>query len=220
MADNDRQNKLQEQHSKANQQANTPRSVGLRSNRRDANRNQMARTSSWSGASPFDLLRRLNDEMDRWFGGGFAGWPGFGHLALENAWTPSVEVFQRGDELVVRADLPGLDKDDVDVEISDDAVTIRGERKQEHAEEREGYYRSERSYGSFYRMIPLPEGAIADSAKADFNNGVLEITVQVPPAEVRRGRKVQIGERQSNQAQNAQRSQNAQSSAAGQKQTQ
>src|SRR5439155_9657364 len=174
------------------------------STRRDANRNQMARTSSWSSASPFALVRRLNDEMDRWFGGGFAGWPGSSHLALENVWTPSVEVFQRGDELVVRADLPGLDKDDVDVEISDDAVTIRGDRKQEHEEEREGYYRSERSYGSFYRMIPLHGGAIADSATANFNNGVLEITVQVPPAEVRRGRKVQIGEGQSNQAQKTQ----------------
>ena len=220
MANNDRQNKPQEQRSKANRQENTTRSVGLQSNRRDANRNQMARTSSWSSASPFDLVRRLNDEMDRWFGGGFAGWPGSSHLALENVWTPSVEVFQRGDELVVRADLPGLDKDDVDVEISDDAVTIRGDRKQEHEEEREGYYRSERSYGSFYRMIPLPEGAIADSATANFNNGVLEITVQVPPAEVRRGRKLHIGEGQSNQAQKTQGSQNAQSSTAGQKQTQ
>jgi len=80
------------------------------------------------------------------------------------------------------------------VEIGDDQVSIRGERKHERQEEREGYYRSERSYGSFHRTIPLPEGTITDSAKANFNNGVLEIVVQAPPREVSRGRRIEIGE--------------------------
>ena len=195
MADNDRQNKSQ-QRSNPSQEEKTAQPGGLRS-QRTAKGNQMTRPYSWSSStSPFDLMRRLNDEMDRWFGGGF-----------EAVWAPNVEVFQRGDELVVRADLPGLGKNDVDVEVSDDALTIRGERKQQHEEEREGYYRSERSYGSFYRTIPLPEGAIADSAKANFKNGVLEITVQVPPSEVSRGRKLEIGEGQADQQQKAQSAQ-------------
>jgi HSP20 family protein len=109
-------------------------------------------------------------------------------------WSPHVEAFQRDNEFVVRADLPGLKPEDVDVEVSDEAITIRGERKHEHEEQHEGYYRSERHYGSFHRTIPLPQGAITDSAKADFKNGVLEIKLQAPPAEVRRGRKIKIGE--------------------------
>ena len=80
------------------------------------------------------------------------------------------------------------------VEINDNVLTIQGERKQEHEEEREGWYRNERSYGSFYRAIPLPEGTISDSAKASFKNGVLEITLQAPPQEVSRGRRLEIKE--------------------------
>ena len=108
-------------------------------------------------------------------------------------WSPQIETFQRGDEFVVRADLPGLTKDDVKVDITDDSITIEGERRDEHQEDREGYYRSERSYGSFYRVVPLPEGAITDNAKARFNQGVLEVVVKAPPREVSRGRRLEIG---------------------------
>lgn len=111
-----------------------------------------------------------------------------------NLWSPQIETFQRGSEFVVRADLPGLKKDDVKIDITDDSITIEGERREEHEEDREGYYRSERSYGSFYRVVPLPDGAITDSAKANFNNGVLEIVVQAPPREVSRGRRLEIAE--------------------------
>jgi HSP20 family molecular chaperone IbpA len=107
-------------------------------------------------------------------------------------WTPQIETFLQGDQFVVRADLPGMKKDDVKIEVADDSVTIEGERKEEHKEEREGYYRSERSYGSFCRVVPLPEGAIPESAKASFNNGVLEVTIQAPPREVSRRRRVEI----------------------------
>jgi hypothetical protein len=76
--------------------------------------------------------------------------------------------------------LPGLTKDDVNVEITDDAINISGERRNEDEERREGYYRSERSYGGFFRSIQLPEGANAEDANATFNNGVLEITMEAP----------------------------------------
>jgi HSP20 family protein len=103
-------------------------------------------------------------------------------------------VFQRGNDLVIRADVPGLTKDDVTVDIADDQLTIRGERRYDHEEERDGVFRSERSYGSFCRIVPLPQGAIADSAKATFNSGVLEIVVQAPSFDVRRGRRIEIKE--------------------------
>ena len=78
------------------------------------------------------------------------------------------------------------------MDLSDDAVTIQGERKREHEEEREGFYRTERSYGSFYRVIQLPEGAITEEAKAKFRDGVLEITMPAPPAA--KGRRLEITE--------------------------
>jgi HSP20 family protein len=109
-------------------------------------------------------------------------------------WTPAIEAFQRGSEFVVRADVPGLSRDDLTVEVGDDALTIRGERKYDHEEEREGVYRSERSYGSFYRVVPLPEGAMGESAKANFKDGVLEVVIPAPSQEVRRGRRIEIGE--------------------------
>ncbi|MDQ3804987.1 MAG: Hsp20/alpha crystallin family protein [Acidobacteriota bacterium] len=142
--------------------------------------------------SPFTFMRRFSEEMDRLFEDfGFGrGWlapsggrdffpTGFGDFGRD-VWSPQVEVFEREGQLVVRADLPGLTKDDVKVEVTDGALTISGERKSEHEEKGEGFYRSERSYGSFYRRVPLPEGVNADDAHASFRNGVLEITMQAP----------------------------------------
>ena len=134
----------------------------------------------WS--DPFGLLQR---ESRPWYGAIQRG------SAL---WTPQIESFQQGDQFIVRADLPGMKKDDVRIEVADDSLTIEGERKEEHNEEREGYYRSERSYGSFCRVVPLPEGTIPESARASFNNGVLEVTIQAPPREVSRKRRVEISE--------------------------
>ena len=147
------------------------------------------------GGGPFSALQHLADEMDRMFGDfGFARRPmaSLWREAGADVWTPDVEILQKDNELTIRADLPGLKKDEVSVEVSDSAVTIQGERKREHKEEREGYYRSERSYGSFYRVIPLPEGAMTDQAKAQFHDGVLEITMPAPPSQ--RGRRLEIAE--------------------------
>jgi HSP20 family protein len=157
--------------------------------------------------NPFQLLDRFADEMDRVFDDfGFGrGWlsprlsrglrsPWRSTSESIEAWAPQLEVFHRNNELVVRADLPGLTKDDIKVDVTDEGITIEGERKREHQEEREGFYRSERSYGSFRRTVPLPEGAIADQAKATFKNGVLEVTMPAPPEQVRRGRRVEITE--------------------------
>ena len=108
-------------------------------------------------------------------------------------WAPEIEVTQQGNELVVRADLPGLKKDDVCIDVTDTDISISGERRQEEETQREGVYRSERSYGSFCRTIPLPEGAMADQAKATFKDGVLEIRMPAPP-QATRGRRLEIKE--------------------------
>ncbi len=128
--------------------------------------------------SPFQIMRRFSEGMDRVFSG-----REFGEASI---WSPPVEVRQQGNNIVVSAELPGLDKGDVHVEVTDEGLAISGERKREHEEQREGYYHSERSYGRFYRLVPLPEDANIDQVKASFNNGVLEITVPAPQSERKR----------------------------------
>lgn len=164
----------------------------------------LARPASASTSNPFRMMERLVDEMDRVFEdfGLGRGWgmpsPGRNWLTpvehVEHGWHPEVEVFHRNSELVVRADLPGLSKDDVKVDVNEDRITIQGERKKQHEEEHEGVYRSERSYGSFFRQIPLPPGSMSDQAKAVFREGVLEITMPAPPESARRGRRLEISE--------------------------
>jgi HSP20 family protein len=104
--------------------------------------------------------------------------------------VPHIEVQQRGNELVVRADLPGLRPEDINVTVDRGLLTISGERRQEDREEREGFIRSEVSYGTFLRTIPLPDGADESRVAATFRNGVLEITI--PVSEREQGRKVQV----------------------------
>jgi HSP20 family protein len=115
------------------------------------------------------------------------------NIPTEALWAPQVEVLEKNGEFKVRADLPGLKKEDIHVEFKDDALMISGERKAENKEEREGYFHSELSYGSFYRRIPLPAGADLDKATAMFKDGVLEIRVAAPKAALR-GRKLEITE--------------------------
>lgn len=157
-------------------------------------------------ASPFGLMRRMSEEMDRMFDRmlddfgvgrrslaprGFFRGPGSTREAI---WSPQIEAFQKEDKFIVRAELPGLKKEEVEVNVTEDALTIQGQRRHEHEEQREGFYHSERSYGSFYRAVPLPEGVITDSAEASFKDGVLEVRLQSAPSEVSRGRRLEITE--------------------------
>jgi HSP20 family protein len=143
--------------------------------------------------SPFALMRRLTEEMDHYFaqlgmGGGRQGMAAAG----SGFFYPPVEVVERDGTLMVRADLPGLTKDDVRVEITEDVLTIEGERRAEHEERQEGgVVRSERSYGRFRRQIPLPEGINPDQATASFKDGVLEVTMPAPQRQAR-GRQIEI----------------------------
>jgi HSP20 family protein len=160
-------------------------------------------TPAFFTGSPFSMMRRMLSDMDRFFddvGAGRAiGLPrtyrdvasGLGAVT----WTPQIDVFERDGQLIVRADLPGMKKDDIRVELDDHTLILDGERRSEHEENQEGLYRSERSYGSFRRTIPLPEGVDAESASASFENGVLEISLKAPQQTVR-GRRLEIQEGQ------------------------
>jgi HSP20 family protein len=137
--------------------------------------------------SPFTLMRRLSEDMDRMF----TGWGGAGAQET-SGWAPPIEVTEKDGTLKVSAELPGLDKDNVKVEINDDGLVIRGERKREWEHDDKGVHRSERYYGSFYRAIPLPDGALTDKAKAEFNNGILEVEVPISESK-QRNRQIPIG---------------------------
>lgn len=144
--------------------------------------------------SPFRTLERFADEVTRIFDDFGLGRPWSRVPASSDllAWAPRVDITQHDDELLIRADLPGLEKDDVKVNVTEDAVTIHGERHRAKEEERDGVYRTERDYGAFYRTIPLPAGTAPDQAKASFKNGVLEI--RMPAAPSAKGRPLEIGE--------------------------
>lgn len=110
---------------------------------------------------------------------------------VENGWTgrrdamgmfgPSTDITETDKSVDVSVELPGMTQDDIDISLSHDALTIRGEKKIEHEEERKGVYMSERSYGSFYRTVPLPAGVDADKADATFKNGVLTVSLPKTP---------------------------------------
>jgi len=124
--------------------------------------------------NPISLMRRFTEEMDRVFQG--AG----GRREESSLWSPAVEITEHDAKVEVVADLPGVKENDVRVEVTDEGLVIQGERRREHEEKGEGFYRSERTYGQFYRLIPLPDGANLDQARAEFRNGELRISIPVP----------------------------------------
>jgi HSP20 family protein len=160
-------------------------------------------------ASPWELMRRMSEEMNQLFqslggtGGGLAqlgqaapatrrqsGAGGDLDLAAPPILVPHIEVQHRRGELVVRADMPGLRPEDINVTVDHGVLTISGERREEHRDERDGFIRSEVTYGTFFRTIPLPEGADENRLTATFRNGVLEISVPVSDRD--QGRRVKV----------------------------
>lgn len=152
--------------------------------------------------NPFGMMRRFTRDMERLF----TDFQGLGtptffrtdflpfRTEFEKVeWLPQIEVLHNNGQFIVRADLPGLKKEDVKVEVIGNLLTLSGERKEEKEEKREGFYRTERTYGTFYRQIPLPEGTKTDNAAAIFRDGVLEITMPMPQVETTT-RKLEIKE--------------------------
>lgn len=147
---------------------------------------------------PFQMMMRLSDEMNRIFdsvfgrefGRGFAPAALGSEREAASLWSPQIEMRQRGNEFIVRADLPGVPRESINIEIAEGQLILSGERRAEQESDEQGWHRSERSYGSFYRAIPLPEGAKADDVKATSREGVLEIVIPVEAQP--RGRRIEI----------------------------
>jgi HSP20 family protein len=154
------------------------------------------------GMGPFSLVRQLTEDMNRLFGdflgpsfrfGGFPERLASGAVGEQMFW-PEIEVSHAGNKLTIQADLPGVKKDDVTLEVRDNELVISGERRTESERKEGGYYQSERSYGSFQRTIRLPEGAKTDTASATFENGVLKVEMEAPGGEQAKGRRIEVRE--------------------------
>lgn len=125
---------------------------------------------------PFGEMLRMQRDMDRIFTRMGTG-DGRGETAAAVAWMPKIDVKSKGDDIVVRAELPGIDPAEVDIEVTDGVLTIKGERKAEEEREGEGWLIRESSFGSFERSMVLPEGVTAEDIKAEYMDGILEIHV-------------------------------------------
>ncbi len=140
---------------------------------------------------PVRELQTMQNEMNRLFNSFFdSPTPSNGGQPVMRRWIPAMDVAQTDDHFVLRADLPGLSENDVNIELEDNVLTISGQRRAEHEQRKEGYYRMERASGSFSRSVTLPEGVNADGIEASFESGVLE--VRIPKPEQHKPRKVQI----------------------------
>jgi HSP20 family protein len=131
----------------------------------------------------------FSQEFDRLFGSLFGA--GARPASGVQRWVPPMDLVEAGDHFVLKADLPGLGEEDVTLEVQDNVLTISGERKTEHERTEQGWFRLERSYGSFSRSITLPDGVNADAVEAKFDRGVLE--VRIPKPQERKPRRIAIG---------------------------
>jgi HSP20 family protein len=138
---------------------------------------------------PVRELGTIQNEMNRLFTS-FFDTPTTANGTTFRRWIPAMDLVETDGAFVLKADLPGLSESDVNIEVEENVLTISGERKSEHQDRKAGYYRVERSYGSFRRSLTLPEGVEAEAVKATFANGVLEVTVPKPVQQA--PRKVQI----------------------------
>ena len=136
---------------------------------------------------PAREIESLQSDMNRLFDG-FFGPRANGHGARR--WLPAMDLVEVEGDLVLRVDLPGVDQDDVAIEIRDGVLTLSGQRNAEHEDKREGYHRVERAFGTFSRSVTLPKGVDADAVTASFDRGVLE--VRVPKPEERKPKRVEI----------------------------
>ena len=138
---------------------------------------------------PRRYVPAVSPDIDRVFDGLMRNWVNPGSLS-EGAWNPSIDVSERDGEIVVSAEVPGIDPKDIDISIDDNNLVISGEKKQEQEEQGKNYYRVERSYGSFRRSFSLPSNADVDNIKASSRDGVL--SVHIPKREDEVKKKVEI----------------------------
>jgi HSP20 family protein len=148
----------------------------------------------WDPARELDALQGdMNRLFDSFFGrreGATAN--GYG----SRRWIPPMDLVETEDNLVLRADLPGMGEKDIEIEVKEGVLTVSGERKAQHEEKREGFHRVERSYGRFSRSLELPKGIEADSIEASFDKGVLEVRMPKPAERKPHRIEIQSGSRE------------------------
>lgn len=208
------------QNDQANLQSQQSRPTG--NDQRTRQRGIMSRDqflpSQWM-ENPWTMMQRFSEEVDRIFEnfgmgrGSLSSRFGRGQDAGRSMWSPQVEVYERDNKLVVCADLPGMKKEDIQIELTDNTLTIQGERRHESEDTQQGYRRSERSYGSFSRSIPLPEGIDAEKAQASFEEGVLKISMPLPPQQKPQSRRIEVQSKNTQPAEGQRSTSSAPSSA-------
>ena len=143
---------------------------------------------------PFEELERFRREMDRLFEDFFGReWPVVRparEIARVGIFAPAIDMYDKKDEIVIKAELPGLSKEDINLELTEDTLTLSGEVKREEDVKDADYYCCERAYGSFSRTIALPAKVKTDKAEANFKNGILEI--RLPKVEEARPRQIKV----------------------------
>lgn len=143
---------------------------------------------------PAREIASLQSDINRLFGTFFET-PGNGASRGRSHWVPAMDLVEESEHFVLRADLPGLDEDDVKVEVEGDALTLSGERKVEHRDEKEGYFRLERSTGAFRRTLQLPAGVEPEGIEASFDRGVLEVRIPKPAEPEPKRIEIAVGDR-------------------------
>lgn len=141
------------------------------------------------GVVPFRPLRRLQSEIDRLFEAPFGGWMS-PFETLYESWAPAVNVYEEKDKVVVKAELPGMKKEELEAYVSGENLIIAGERKEESEEKTAEMYRSERYFGHFHRSIPLPSPVNTEKMEAHYKDGILTITC--PKTEAAKRKQVEI----------------------------
>ncbi|HYN83637.1 MAG TPA: Hsp20/alpha crystallin family protein [Pyrinomonadaceae bacterium] len=125
---------------------------------------------------PFRELRSLQDEVNRLFSSNLGR--NFGDEGIaRGAWTPTVDIYENKDQIVLEAELPGMNREDFELTIENNVLTLRGERRFEKREETDNYHRVERAYGTFSRSFTLPQTVSGEGATAEYQNGVLRVTL-------------------------------------------
>ena len=141
---------------------------------------------------PFRDLQAVQERLNRVFDEAFRGVPrgGDDEWALGGSWAPSVDIFEHEGNLVLKAELPGVDPKDVDIRLENNVLSLRGQRKLEGEVKRESYHRVERSYGAFSRSFTLPNVVDTEKIKADYKDGVLQVTL--PQREEAKPKQIQV----------------------------
>ncbi len=129
---------------------------------------------------PFKDLLRLQDEFNKFFEDQLAKRVGSEELA-SSSWIPPVDIYEDENNIVIKADLPGMDQKDIEVKVENNTLIIKGEKKFEDEEKKDNYHRIERFYGTFQRAFTLPDTVDVEKIKAAYKNGVLEITIPKKP---------------------------------------